>query len=182
METQTEHWPCLLNCLVDQMEGNLGSMVIEDVYQGMLLALKLLSKISPDMNSPLLSRKVKEAEDERCASISTVLKRQNETAQTDDNEVNVILLCVRKSTKFFHSFVKQWVLSFPSLSKKDSEAVKDENKVWSESKGAVKSGIVYQTTLAASFAATCRYLVELACFPCWKQFSIEKNTDGNLYW
>eukprot|EP00794_Sanderia_malayensis_P000522 gene522-1172_t len=60
-ETQTEHWPSLLNCFVTEMTQNIEQLTATELHHGILLAMKLLSKVSPSMKSPEPTRRGSES-------------------------------------------------------------------------------------------------------------------------
>ena len=158
-------------------------MEIKEIYQGVLLASKLLSRISPNMKSPIMSRKSRV--NDKSAFEGTEVGTENHLNDNDDdddenekstishgkvNEVNSMQLCVQQSTQFFNAFVIQWILrnheqSSMGRTSEETHGMEDE-----ESSS--------ESTLASTFAASCRYLVEVACFPCWQPFLVVKGNDG----
>ena len=173
METQTDHWPSLLNCIIAQMTDNLSSMNIKEIYQGILLASKLLSRISPDMKSPTISRK--KVVNDRLAYGGIEIGNNDDreegiTLQGRTNEVNNMQLCVQQSTQFFNAFVVHWVLG--CLKENSRTNTGDGTRGMGDEEPHEKS------ILATTFAASCRYLVEIACFPCWKPLVMVKESDG----
>ena len=158
------------------MTDNLASMEIREIYQGVRLASKLLSKISPDIKSPTVSRKHNndgithgDVEIESECKVGYDNKR-NTTLQKRVDEVNSMQLSIQRSTQFFNSFVVQWVLG-------DCEQTltsgADEIAGGREEEQSCTHDIV-----ASTFAASCRYLVEIACFPCWKPVLIVEESGG----
>ena len=169
IETQTDHWPSLLNCILKQMTNNSNLMKTEVIYQGVLLASKLLSRISPDMKSPIISRKKGSTETHQfIGKISKNNTEQNKDPKMGNEKVDNMKICVENSTKFFHSFVNQRILGCQRQKLEESEELDMDD------------GLKHERVFALTFAASCRYLVEIACFPCWKPFTIEKHTNGNF--
>ena len=159
------------------MTDNLASMDIREIYQGVRLASKLLSKISPDMKSPIVSRKKQindgiahgdiEIESEHNMEYDNKKKMMLERRV---NEVNAMQLSIQWSTQFFNAFIMHWVLG-------DSEqTVMSGIDDVEEGKGEEQS--CTHDIVASTFAASCRYLVEIACFPCWKPVLIVEKSGG----
>ncbi|XP_065057535.1 protein dopey-1-like isoform X2 [Rhopilema esculentum] len=192
--TQSEHWPSLLICLVSEMTDYVKTMNIDEINQGMLLALKLLSKISPDIRSPASTKRTRSqssktlfsrvgrrknhkdlAEGQEQSTPVSSNDEQHSHSQKDSERCNEesssIQLCVAKSTAFFHAFVRHRIMPWLSDNATNNASTNECNgsdvheHSDEETQGSKKPT---EATCVLTFAASCRYLVELACFPCWE--------------
>ena len=173
------------------------TMNIDEINQGMLLALKLLSKISPDIRSPASTKRTRSQSSKTLFSRVGRSKNHKDVAEGQEKSIPVssndgqhsnsqkdckrgneesssIQLCVAKSTAFFHAFVRHRIMPWLSdnaiynagtnecLVADDSDVHEHSNEETQSSKKPTEA------TCVLTFAASCRYLVELACFPCWE--------------
>lgn len=166
------------------MTQNVCSMAVNEIYQGILLALKLLSKISPALKSPIMSRKggsaniVDEGMTLKNEKSNENISDEFDAADFDESGIPTIVLCIQKSKAFFHSFVTNWILPSQSFKAEGLGNQLEEENYTDDVRTEDGNGVNGLSMSASTFAATCKYLVELACFPCWEPFNFQANYDG----
>ncbi len=198
METQTEHWPSLLNCLITEMTKNIQIMKIDEIHHGILLAMKLLSKVSPSMKSPQPSRREsrtygKQKSGSNASRDQTDVDTEpaspaNELEPSESEEscfdvkterrvkrFSIMQSCIESSKAFFTRYVSHclgpWLFGCEVGNSKEKTSLPEDTDSNGDSKlpGDEDSNEDSDHSLKMqSFTSFCRYLVELSCFPSWK--------------